>query len=115
MSTQAQEETAMRKQLRLPALALAIPLLATGVAACAGFGNAGGKHTVNVMMVNNPQMVDLQKLAPTFTKQTGIKVNFTMLPENDIRDKASQEFSNQAGQYDVATLSNFEIPFYSNF
>jgi sorbitol/mannitol transport system substrate-binding protein len=101
---------------RLITLALVIPLLATGVTACAGFGNAGGKHTINVMMVNNPQMVDLQKLtAANFTKQTGIKVNFTMLPENDIRDKASQEFSNQAGQYDVATLSNFEIPFYSDF
>ncbi|HEY3713134.1 MAG TPA: sugar ABC transporter substrate-binding protein [Jatrophihabitantaceae bacterium] len=106
----------MRKRPRLPALALVIPLLATSLAACAGFGNAGGPHAVNVLMVNNPQMVDLQKLtAANFTKETGIKVNFTMLPENDIRDKASQEFSNQAGQYDVATLSNFEIPFYSDF
>jgi len=85
-----------------------------GLTGCAGFGGQGGKHTVNVLMVNNPQMVDLQKLtAANFTKQTGIKVNFTTLPENDIRDKASQEFSSQAGQYDVATLSNFEIPFYS--
>ena len=65
-------------------------------------------------MVNNPQMVDLQKLtADNFTAQTGIKVNYTVLPENDMRDKASQEFSNQAGQYDVATLSNFEIPIYA--
>ena len=51
-------------------------------------------------------MVDLQKLtADNFTKETGIKVNFTVLPENDVRDKISQEFSSQAGQYDVATLS----------
>ena len=64
-------------------------------------------------MVNNPQMVDLQKLSGTFTQQTGIKVDFTVLPENDLRDKASLEFASQAGQYDVATLSNFEIPFYS--
>ncbi|MFD6697946.1 MULTISPECIES: ABC transporter substrate-binding protein [unclassified Microbacterium] len=65
-------------------------------------------------MVNNPQMVDLQKLtADNFTKQTGIKVNFTVMPENDVRGKISQEFSSQAGQYDVATLSNYEIPFYS--
>jgi len=104
-----------RNGLRLAIATLSVPLLAAGLSACAGFGNAGGKHTVNVLMVNNPQMVDLQKLVPTFTKQTGIKVNFTVLPENDIRDKASQEFSNQAGQYDVATLSNFEIPFYSDF
>ena len=65
-----------------------------------------GGDTINVLMVNNPQMVDLQKLtAENFTKETGIKVNFTVLPENDVRDKISQEFSSQAGQYDVATLS----------
>ncbi|WP_018155195.1 ABC transporter substrate-binding protein [Demetria terragena] len=83
---------------------------------CAGWGGGvggGGSNTINVLMVNNPQMVDLQKLAPEFTKETGIKVNFTVLPENDLRDKASQEFSSQAGQYDVATLSNFEIPIYA--
>src|SRR4051812_41507739 len=65
-------------------------------------------------MVNNPQMIDLQKLtADHFTKDTGITVNFTVLPENDVRDKISQEFSSQAGQYDVASLSNFEIPIYA--
>ena len=46
-------------------------------------------------------------------RETGIKVNFTVLPENDVRDKISQEFSSQAGQYDVASLSNFEIPIYA--
>jgi sorbitol/mannitol transport system substrate-binding protein len=65
-------------------------------------------------MVNNPQMVDLQALtAEHFTEETGITVNFTVLPENDVRDKISQEFSSQAGQYDVATVSNFEIPIYA--
>ena len=65
-------------------------------------------------MVNNPQMIDLQKLtAANFTAKTGIKVNYTVLPENDMRAKASLEFKNQAGQYDVATLSNFEIPIYA--
>src|SRR5690348_12318663 len=65
-------------------------------------------------MVNNPQMVDLQKLtADNFTKKTGIKVNYTVLPENEVRDKISQEFSSQAGQYDVATISNYEVPFYA--
>ena len=71
-------------------------------------------QTINVLMVNNPQMVDLQSLtAENFTAQTGIKVNYTVLPENDMRNKASLEFKNQAGQYDVTTLSNFEIPFYA--
>jgi sorbitol/mannitol transport system substrate-binding protein len=77
-------------------------------------GQGGGDDAINVLMVNNPQMVDLQQLtADNFTAKTGIKVNFTVLPENDVRDKISQEFSSQAGQYDVASLSNFEIPIYA--
>jgi sorbitol/mannitol transport system substrate-binding protein len=89
--------------------------VAGSLTACSGFGWAGneGPNTIRVLMVNNPQMIDLQKLAPEFTKETGIKVDFTTLPEDDLRDKASQEFSSEAHQYDVATLSNFEIPFYS--
>jgi sorbitol/mannitol transport system substrate-binding protein len=79
-----------------------------------GGGGGGGDNAISVLMVNNPQMVDLQKLtADNFTKQTGITVNYTVLPENDVRDKISQEFSSQAGQYDVASLSNFEIPIYA--
>ncbi|GGM03486.1 sugar ABC transporter substrate-binding protein [Nakamurella endophytica] len=67
-----------------------------------------------MLMVNNPQMIDLQKLTEAnFTAKTGIKVNYTVLPEGDMRDKASLEFKNQSGQYDVATLSNFEIPIYA--
>ncbi|ADI05262.1 sugar ABC transporter solute-binding protein [Streptomyces bingchenggensis BCW-1] len=85
------------------------------LAGCAGMGGGGsGGKTINVLMVNNPQMMDLQKLtAKHFTKETGIRVNFTVMPENDVRDKISQDFSNQAGQYDVATISNFEVPFYA--
>ncbi|MEU6371211.1 sugar ABC transporter substrate-binding protein [Streptomyces sp. NPDC046931] len=85
--------------------------------ACAGAGGSGGgsgSHSINVLMVNNPQMADLQKLtADNFTKETGIKVNFTVLPENDVRDKITQDFSSQAGQYDVATISNYETPIYA--
>ena len=97
----------------------AIAMAAASLSACsgAGAGTAGGAdaaNTIHVLMVNNAQMVDLENLtAANFTKQTGIKVDFTVLPEDSLRDKASQEFSTQAGQYDVATLSNFEIPFYS--
>ncbi|MFA3874598.1 sugar ABC transporter substrate-binding protein [Streptomyces sp. MMCC 100] len=98
------------------AMAAAGTLLAPLLTGCwVGAGGAGsGGNAINVLMVNNPQMVELQKLtADHFTKDTGIKVNFTVLPENDVRDKISQDFANQAGQYDVATLSNYEIPIYA--
>jgi sorbitol/mannitol transport system substrate-binding protein len=89
--------------------------LALSLGACAGAGGTGGgKDSINVLMVNNPQMVDIQKLtADNFTKQTGIKVNYTVLPENDVRDKISQELSSQAGIYDISTISNYEVPFYA--
>ncbi|MFJ6567275.1 ABC transporter substrate-binding protein [Streptomyces sp. NPDC091292] len=91
---------------------LLAPLL-TGCWTGAG-GTGSGGDSLNVLMVNNPQMMELQKLtAAHFTKETGIKVNFSVLPENDVRDKISQDFANQAGQYDVATLSNYEIPIYA--
>src|SRR3954449_9405038 len=94
--------------------ATALALVASGCAGWGGGPGGGGANSINVLMVNNPQMIDLQKLtADNFTKDTGITVNFTVLPENDLRDKASQEFTSQAGQYDVATLSNFEIPIYA--
>ncbi|CAL9410608.1 ABC transporter substrate-binding protein [Streptomyces sp. enrichment culture] len=98
------------------AMAAAGTLLAPLLSGCwVGAGGAGsGGNAINVLMVNNPQMVELQKLtADHFTKETGIKVNFTVLPENDVRDKISQDFANQAGQYDAATLSNYEIPIYA--
>lgn len=97
------------------AMAAAGTLLAPLLSGCwVGAGGAGsGGDSINVLMVNNPQMTELQKLAPRFTAETGIKVNFTVLPENDVRDKISQDFANQAGQYDVATLSNYEIPIYA--
>ncbi|MFJ5842029.1 ABC transporter substrate-binding protein [Streptomyces shenzhenensis] len=98
------------------AMAAAGTLLAPLLSGCwVGAGGSGsGGDSINVLMVNNPQMTELQKLtAANFTKETGIKVNFTVLPENDVRDKISQDFANQAGQYDVATLSNYEIPIYA--
>jgi sorbitol/mannitol transport system substrate-binding protein len=108
-----------RARIRAATSATAALLLTAGLTAgCAGWGGnsagRGGANSIDVLMVNNPQMIDLQRLtAANFTKQTGIGVNFTVLPENDVRDKISQEFSSQAGQYDVASLSNFEIPIYA--
>ncbi|MGW4602686.1 ABC transporter substrate-binding protein [Streptomyces sp. NPDC004532] len=105
-----------RRPRAMLATAAAGTLLAPLLSGCwVGAGGSGsGGNSINVLMVNNPQMVELQKLtAAHFTKETGIRVNFTVLPENDVRDKISQDFANQAGQYDVATLSNYEIPIYA--
>ncbi|GLY28709.1 sugar ABC transporter substrate-binding protein [Kineosporia sp. NBRC 101731] len=83
--------------------------------ACSGAGGGGGAGSdgkggsINVLMVANPQMTDIQDLtADTFTKETGIKVNFTVLPENELRDKVTQDVASKAGQYDLATVGAYE-------
>jgi sorbitol/mannitol transport system substrate-binding protein len=65
-------------------------------------------------MVGNPQMVDIEKLTKdSFTKDTGIKVKYTILPENELRDKVTQDIATKAGQYDVATIGAYEVPIWS--
>lgn len=77
-------------------------------------GGGGGAQSINVLMVGNPQMTDIQKItAETFTKDTGITVNYTVLPENELRDKVTQDVANQGGQYDVATVGMYEIPIWA--
>ena len=109
----------MTRHRRRSVLLAAAAAGATVLSACSGAGGGGGGgdeggDSINVLMVNNPQMEDLQQLtADNFTADTGITVNYTVLPENEVRDRIGQEFSAQAGQYDVASISNYEVPFYS--
>ncbi|KPI03560.1 extracellular solute-binding protein family 1 [Actinobacteria bacterium OK074] len=98
----------------LMAGAAATALLASGCAGAGGGGSSSGSKSINVLMVGNPQMEDIAKLTKsTFTKDTGIKVNFTILPENELRDKVTQDIATQAGQYDVATIGAYEVPIWT--
>jgi sorbitol/mannitol transport system substrate-binding protein len=91
----------------------ATSLLLAGCGAGGGGGDSDAK-SINVLMVGNPQMVDIEKLTKdSFTKDTGIKVNYTILPENELRDKVTQDIATKAGQYDVATIGAYEVPIWS--
>ncbi|TQJ92978.1 sugar ABC transporter substrate-binding protein [Streptomyces sp. SLBN-31] len=93
---------------------VAVTLLTTGCAGAGGGGSSAGSESINVLMVGNPQMEDIAKLTKsTFTKDTSIKVNFTVLPENELRDKVTQDIATQAGQYDVATIGAYEVPIWT--
>lgn len=114
----------MRHNKKL-SLTLSLPLIASlALAGCAGAGggdsdsgdggDGGDGESINVLMVGNPQMVDIEKLTEdNFTADTGIEVNFTILPENELRDKVTQDIATQAGQYDVATIGAYEVPIWS--
>ncbi|MER6111202.1 ABC transporter substrate-binding protein [Streptomyces hirsutus] len=112
MSTQ--KTTRVRRSTRAVLVAVSAGSL---LAACSGAGGSSseaGGESINVLMVGNPQMEDIAKLTKgTFTKDTGIKVNFTILPENELRDKVTQDIATQAGQYDVATIGAYEVPIWN--
>ena len=100
------------------ALVAGVAVTTIAASGCAGAGGGGGgeggSESINVLMVGNPQMEDIQKLtADSFTKDTGIKVNFTILPENELRDKVTQDVATGAGSYDVATIGAYEAPIWA--
>ena len=95
------------------AVAAATSLVLSGCGAGGG-GSSSDSKSINVLMVGNPQMADIEKLTKdSFTKDTGIKVNYTILPENELRDKVTQDVATKAGQYDVATIGAYEVPIWS--
>jgi sorbitol/mannitol transport system substrate-binding protein len=96
------------KKIRAVALATAVAASLIGGVLVTAPAHAGS--TINVLMVGNPQMKDLQTLtADNFTKDSGITVNYTVLPENELRDKVTQDVASGAGQYDVVTLGMYDI------
>jgi sorbitol/mannitol transport system substrate-binding protein len=99
----------------LAGAAAAVLVLISG---CSGAGSTGSgsgtDKSITALMVGNPQMEDIAKLtADNFTKQTGISVKFTILPENELRDKVTQDVATQGGQYDVATIGAYEAPIWA--
>ncbi|MPY48632.1 ABC transporter substrate-binding protein [Streptomyces acidicola] len=80
----------------------------------AGPPTGGSNGGINVLTTDAPQMQNLKKLTKKyFTARTGINVNYTMLPENAARERMNREFATQAGHYDVASVSAYEVPIYS--
>ncbi|MFZ5851713.1 MAG: ABC transporter substrate-binding protein [Actinomycetota bacterium] len=97
-------------------------LLALGLlAACGGAGGggggggaAGGTTTVTVATVANPQMQDIEKLTGEFEKKyPNIKIKYVILPENELRDRVTQDVATKGGQYDVVTIGTYEAPIWA--
>jgi sorbitol/mannitol transport system substrate-binding protein len=107
----------MRGVLRfgwLPALFAVIAAVAAG---CGGDDSSSGGTpaskggSINVAIVDNPQMKDIAKLTPSlFTAKTGIKVNYTVLDEGTLREVTTRDVAAGGQQFDVAMIGPFEAP-----
>jgi len=76
-----------------------------------GEGGGGGGGSINVAIVDNPQMKDIAELTPElFTKESGIKVNYTVLDEGTLRQVTTRDVAAGGQQFDVAMIGLYEAP-----
>jgi sorbitol/mannitol transport system substrate-binding protein len=82
-----------------------------GTSGSSGSPAAGKGGSINVAIVDNPQMKDIAKLTPSlFTDKTGIKVNYTVLDEGTLRQVTTRDVAAGGRQFDVAMIGPFEAP-----
>ena len=102
-----------RRSSFLAALAV-LGLVAAGCSGAGGGGGGEGSKTVTIATVANPAMQDIEKLSSEFKKiHPDIDVKFVILPENELRDRVTQDIATQAGQYDVVTIGTYEVPIWA--
>lgn len=89
-----------------------VPLLSACGSNNQDSGDLAGTE-LTVAAVNNPQMEDMRELVKDFTDKTEIKVAFQFLPENDLRQKVTQDVSLNAGNFDIVMISSYETPIWA--
>ncbi len=110
----------MRSALRVGSMAASLAVAALFAAGCGGGSDdsssggspaSGRGGSINVAIVDNPQMKDIAKLTPSlFTKKSGIKVNYTVLDEGTLRQVTTRDVAAGGRQFDVAMIGPYEAP-----
>jgi sorbitol/mannitol transport system substrate-binding protein len=66
---------------------------------------------LNVAIVQNPQMEDIVALTPElYTADSGVTVNYTILPENELREITTRDVATEGTQFDVVMIGLYEAP-----
>lgn len=67
-------------------------------------------ETLNIALFKAPASESLIKLLPEFEKETGIKVNYEVLPYQELKTKIEQQFSIKSDYYDIIMSDCIWIP-----
>src|SRR3954468_21945614 len=103
----------MRGTRGLWAAAVVAAVVAVVAAGCGGKSSSSSSkgNSINVAIVDNPQMKDIAKLTPSlFTKKSGIDVNYTILDEGTLREVTTRDVAAGGRQFDVVMIGPFEAP-----
>ncbi|NGM32831.1 sugar ABC transporter substrate-binding protein [Methylobacterium sp. DB0501] len=72
------------------------------------------ESTLTIATVNNGDMVVMQKLSSAFEKaHPDIKLRWVVLEENVLRQRVTTDIATRAGQFDVLTIGNYEVPIWA--
>jgi sorbitol/mannitol transport system substrate-binding protein len=92
-----------------PTLKPAFAAIGAAAAACVALNASAA--TVTIATLNNPDMIELKKLSPAFEKANpDIKLNWVILEENVLRQRATTDITTGSGQFDVMTIGAYETP-----
>ena len=99
------------------AVVLILACLGTGtvVLSAGGAKEGSGTSTLTVATVNNPDMGIMQQLSADFTRSTGIQLSFVVLPENELRQKVTEDVGLGSGKYDVVTIGTYDAPIWGKW
>ena len=92
----------------------AIATVTTAFCVAALSGPAQAQSTLTIGTVNNGDMVVMQRLSSEFEKQhPDIKLRWVVLEENMLRQRLTTDIATRAGQFDVMTVGNYEVPIWA--
>src|SRR5215203_1829966 len=81
---------------------------------CGGGDKGGGSNrggSINVAMVDTPQMQDIAHLTPSlFTAKSHIEVNYTILDEGTLREVTTRDVAAGGRQFDAVMVGPYEAP-----
>jgi sorbitol/mannitol transport system substrate-binding protein len=108
----------MRGSVRVGSIAAVLAVAGVVLAGCGGDDDDGGSSSggskggsINVAIVDNPQMKDIAKLTPSlFTAKSNIKVKYTVLDEGTLREVTTRDVAAGGRQFDVVMIGPYEAP-----
>lgn len=99
----------LRKSIFLASVLLLITTLSVFAGGQPESSTTEGEVTLTIATVNNPDMKVMEQLSPQFTKDTGIKLVWVVLPENELRQKITEDVGLGAGKFDIVTIGMIEV------
>ena len=101
----------MKLRASVARIAAAMGFLACGLAQTLAHADP---VTINIASINNPDMIELQKLSPQFEKANpDIKLRWVTMEESVLRQRLTTDIATNSGQFDLMTIGAYEAPIWA--